>query len=266
MKYPVSMIPYANVGPYRALGAPEGCEFIETNPKASSEALKKGRLLAAPVPVGMLPSLKEEVEYLGHYGIAANGEVESVLLFSDRPFEKLDAAACLSLTNHSASSVRLLFLLLGYQNGFDNLPVVTANDQTADAELLIGDQALLHTAETSRRFITDLASRWVKRMKTPFVFARWVIRRDAPRNFRAAMRNWLRRFEENIEGLTRQAAGIEAARLGMTRERMLAYLLRMKLVLGEEELRGQDLFLSELARHGRHPLFLPAERAGIYQR
>ena len=38
---------------------------------------------------------------------------------------------------------------------------------------------------------------------------------------------------------------------------MLHYLRGMKRVLGPEELRAQEVFLDELDRHGRRPLFEP---------
>ena len=118
----IAMIPYANMAPYRQLGPPEGCRFISLVPKASIAALMTGEVAAAAVPVGGLPQLSGIVEPLGYFGIAAKGPSMSVLLFSRCPFRQLGGAKTVRLTKESASSVRLLYLLLGDTLGFDRLP------------------------------------------------------------------------------------------------------------------------------------------------
>ena len=112
MTYPVAMIPYTNMAPYRALGPPEECRFHLCVPRRSIAALREGRVLAAAVPVGGLDAVAREAEPLGAFGIAAARRVLSVLFFSRRPFREMDGTARIRLTTESASSVRLLLLLL----------------------------------------------------------------------------------------------------------------------------------------------------------
>jgi chorismate dehydratase len=259
MTYPIAMIPYANMGPYRALGVPAGCRFESLAPRQATIALEQGRVLAAPAPVGDLPRLGNQVDLLGPYGIAAAGAVESVLLLSDRPLAEMARPATIYLTGQSSSSVRLLYLIMGAEIGFHRLPVAVDRAEDADCEMLIGDQALLRARNANRAHITDLAAVWTGSRGLPFVFARWVIRRDAPAEVRSALEHWLTTFSEQEEQLVAAAVPIEARRLGLGETEMLTYLQRMSRVLGEAELAGQARFLDELRHNGREPLFPPLQ-------
>jgi chorismate dehydratase len=255
MKHAVSIVPYANMTPFRIAGPPEGCQFVNLDPRRSTEALRHRSIVAAPLPVGDLPSVDGVVEFIGNYGVAAAGAVRSVLLFSDLPPEKLTPPLCIHLTDQSSSSVRLLHLLLGYRNGFDRMPYRSPVRESAVAELHIGDDALRIAAEPPRRHVIDLAEEWFRVHRLPFVFARWVVRADAPAACRESLERWLAEFGERDAEHVRACAAAEADRLGTGEEEMHAYLSNMKRVLGPTELEGQEMFLRELERHGRDPLF-----------
>jgi len=257
IKHPISMMPFANMAPYRLLGEPQGCEWVCLTPRESSAALRDGRVLAAALPTGDLPELAASVDFLGEFGIAAAGTVGSVLLFSDRPFDQMAAPACVRLTDQSSSSVRLLYLLLGYRHGFDHMPHQSSGAH-ANGEMLIGDEALLRNARADSPYVTDLAAEWFLTHGLPFVFARWVIRRDAPREVRSAMLEWLDKLRGRDDELALASAAGEAERLGLSAQTMIRYLRGMKRILGPQELKGQELFLEELKRHGRRPLFTKA--------
>lgn len=257
MKNKIAVFPYANVGPYLALGQPAGCEFYNVTPKASTVELREGRAVAGLVPVGDLPGLMQHVEYLGEYGISAAGEVDSVLLFSDCRIKEMSPEKTLRLTDHSASSVRLLYLLLGREIGFDRLPRAVGPKGPANGHLLIGDKALLYSPENTWPHVTDLSAEWMRSTRRPFVFARWVVRRDAPASVKRTLTDWLNRFASVESSLVKSAAVSEAARLGLSEEKTLRYLQKMKRVLGSEEIKGQALFLEQLAKNERDTLFAP---------
>jgi chorismate dehydratase len=122
----VAMIPYTNMAPYRQLGAPRGCRFVPLVPKASIGALLSGEVVAAAVPVGGLAALDGVVETVGRFGIAAAGECMSVLFFSRFPFEAMHDPRTIRVTAESASSVRLLYLLLRHCHGVSKLPRIAA--------------------------------------------------------------------------------------------------------------------------------------------
>ena len=259
------------MAPYRELGTPVGCRFFSSVPSKSIAALKEGKALAAAVPVGGLLALEGLVEPIGRFGIAAKQESQSVLFFSNQPFAAIRAPATIYLTNESASSVRLLYLLIGYRQGFNNIPFQTNNKKEADGELLIGDAALHMMRQRQTRsvfepsanpvnsrfeYVTDLAGGWHEAHNLPFVFARWVIRKDAPLEARRSLHSWLSEFRDREEELVLSSAPKAAKDLGVTINDVIQYLRVLRRILVDEDLAGQELFLSEIRKHTRTPLFL----------
>ncbi len=236
------------MGPYRLLGKPKDCEFITYTPKQSVAALLSGRVIAAPVPVGALPALNGVVEFIGNYGIAAEKAVGSVLLFSRYPFEKLKSPKKIYLTHQSASSCTLLYLLLNAQHNINELPTFTTYKSGADAMLLIGDQALMKASDHDWPYVIDLVTQWYKLTQLPFVFARWVVRKEIPQGIKNKLTSWLDILIERDSEFIDTSAPIEAKRLGIKPEKMNSYLRGMKRVLSERELSGQNLFLTQIEK------------------
>lgn len=267
MSVPVAMIPYANMAPYRELGAPEGCHFVPLVPTASIEALMTNRVVAAAVPVGGLMRLEGMVETVGRFGIAARGPCMSVLLFSRVPFEKMQAPITLRITDETASSVRLLYLLLGRTLGFDRLPQLAAAGRQPDAELLIGDRALIKgaTAQAEARteagtedgsfHVTDLAGKWFDIHGLPFVFARWVVRKDAAASVKKAIARWLDEFKAQEPDLVARAVPQTARALDVPPGLIERYFGVIRRSLDDSDMQGQRRFFNEIEKFGRQPLF-----------
>jgi predicted solute-binding protein len=260
MTFPVAMIPYTNMAPYRELGPPAGCRFVSLVPSRSIAALKNNSVIAAAAPVGGLPELAGLTDFLGCFGIAAIERSLSVLFFSKRPLADLGSSTRIRVTDESASSVRLLYLLLSYHRGRDDLPRLAAPDETADGELLIGDRALLRMDAEQRQtrgdagpapdsVVTDLASAWYARQKLPFVFARWVVRRDAPPQARAALESWLSEFKAREEELVGRAVPAAAEKLNLEPQTIRTYFRVLRRCLDETDLAGQARFLEECRRY-----------------
>ena len=253
--FPIAMIPYANMAPYETLGPPANCYFFHCTPRNSIAALKERTVWAAAVPVGGLAALEGEVEPLGLFGIAAYREVMSVLFFSDRPFEEVKAPLTIRLTDESASSVRLLYLLLGYTNGFGNIPDISLPGVKANGELVIGDTALGWHHEWEQRgtvkgygHMTDLADQWYRHHQLPFVFARWVVRTDAPEKVRHGLKAWLERFGEQEEALIERSVSRVASRLSLPDSYVHRYLKVIRRQLDRSDREGQRRFLEEWHR------------------
>ncbi len=253
--FPIGMICYANMSPYRELGPPRGCEFVPATPTETSRALREGRVLGGAIPVGDLPAHGARVETIGEYGISADGPVGSVLLFSDRPLEGLMPPARVYVTGQSSSSVRLLCLLLRDRLGPANLPRRATTPENAQAELLIGDEALARRTSPHHSYVIDLAAEWCAQTGLPMVFARWVVAADAPRRLKTALRDWLERFREMESELVAAAVVRQAPRLNLSAAETREYLDGMRRVLGPRDLAGQDLFLRRLKELDPGPLF-----------
>ncbi len=262
MTHYVAMIPYANMAPFKEMGPPEGCVLVDCLPRESIQALKYKHVWAAAVPVGGLAYLKEETEFVGHYGIAVKKEAMSVLFFSDRPFDAFTPQLTIGLTGESASSVRLLYLLLGYQNGFGAMPHLVSKGQASNGYLVIGDKALNWIREYQHsgavrgfRHVSDLASLWYDRFQLPFVFARWVVRKDAPETVKTSLHKWLNQFAQQEAHLILKATPKVAELLQVPEDYAQQYLTVIRRCLSAEEDAGQTRFLNELKQHVTNPLF-----------
>ena len=261
MTVPVAMIPYTNMAPYRQLGAPCGCRFVPLVPRASIEALLTGEVVAAAVPVGGLTALEGVVEMVGRFGIAAEGESMSVLFFSRVPFDDMRSPRTIRITGDSASSVRLLYLLLGQVHGFSCLPHIAADGQVPDGELLIGDRALIKgqkVGDSQPLFISDLSRQWFDIHRLPFVFARWVVRRDAPESIKSSISSWLDEFKAREPSLVEQAIPETAATLDIAPAIIRRYFQVIRRSLDERDILGQQLFFRQIEKLGQRPLFQAA--------
>ncbi len=241
----ISMIPYANLGPVRGLGCPDGFAFIYLTPRQSVEALAKGQAVAAPLPVGALLEIENQFEFLGSYGIAASKKVGSVLLYSRKKIGDINRNDKIHISGQSTTSCILLYLLLKEYNGTANLPRTVSNSDSADAVLLIGDDALVHAGKADYPYCYDLAELWYRLFSKPMVFARWVVRKDAPSSVKKSLTTWLSQLNKSDASLIVKSAKLEARRLGVTNQEMIAYLRGMHRVLNKEDLAGQNLFLSK---------------------
>lgn len=269
MSIPVAMIPYTNMAPYRQLGPPSGCHFVSLVPSKSIDALKSGRVVAAAVPVGGLTMLGDAVETMGHFGIAAKGPCMSVLLFSRLPFDDMHAPRTLRVTRETASSVRLLYLLMGSAFGFDRLPHLADAGQTADGELLIGDRALIRGQAVREgdeyTHITDLSQRWLALKGRPFVFARWVVKKDAPPAVKSALVRWLEMFKENESALVDMAVAPSVRALSLPEDVVRRYFAVIRRCLDEDDLQGQKLFVEAMGKIGHGPLFQPQHTPKVFK-
>lgn len=243
--------PYLNTRAFVHHGAPTGGELLALPPREAGPAIAGGRAIAGIVPVGALAEFGDTFELLGNYGIACPGAAQSVLFFSRLPFEELGADARLRLTSDSRSSVRLLYLLLAARGR--GMPRRAGPRDAIDGELVIGDAALRRAARRPEPLphVVDLAARWRATTGLPMVFARWIVRRDASAAVRAQLLDWLAAFADDEARLQERAAVLDGARAGLDAACARRYLDGIHLVLGADELRGQQRYLDELARHDR---------------
>lgn len=182
----------------------------------------------------------------------------SVLLFSNRPLSSMEDVRNLRVTAESTTSVRLLGLLLGRPEGLPR-PANDTGSRPA-GELIIGDKALsglhhwrqgLAGNETAKRLlayshVTDLASEWYARTRVPFVFARWVIRSDAPEACRSALGRWLDRFRRREAEFVDAAAATASTETRLPEPLMRQYFDRIRRTLDADDMDGQTLFVESI--------------------
>lgn len=227
------------------------------------------RLLAAGA-VDACPSSSYEYgrhadDYLllpGH-SISSIGPVRSVLLFSPVSLDRLDGRP-IALTGESATSVNLLRILLREfaccRNVSCQVPAVPIEEclRRGEPSLLIGDRALAAAkACADPEQIIDLGELWYRYTGLPFVFALWIVRRDAALRNLASMQAF-------------------AGQLNAARKRAFADLRSVAAALSGQEVLDQDEMidywrelsydLTSAHRDGLHRYFSLCHKHGLLDR
>lgn len=175
-KASVTAVSYLNTVPFVYGMQARAIESINLSLDVPSECARK--ILQQEVdfglaPCGILPLMSKN--YLPmDYCIAAEGNVQSVMLYSKVP---LDAITRIHLDSDSRTSVLLVRILA--ENFWKIRPVWVdkvnvAPGSEVDSLLAIGDKAFALAGEYP--FAWDLAGEWKKMTGLPFVFAQWVSR------------------------------------------------------------------------------------------
>ncbi len=205
MSLTVGHITYANCVPFfRHLQDSGFCgRIVQGVPAQLNALLAAGQIDLSPSSSFEYARNWRDYLLLPDLSISASGPVKSVLLFSPQPPQELSGTQ-IALTGESASSVHLLHILL--REFFDvkevraAVPVEAIEDSIAAGQpsLLIGDRAL-RTALSSPAGMTiyDLGELWQRHTGLPFVFALWIVRRQATFEKPAEIRTFMRQLIES---------------------------------------------------------------------
>ncbi|MEZ4484929.1 MAG: menaquinone biosynthesis protein [Syntrophotaleaceae bacterium] len=224
--------------------------IIKGTPARLNTLLANGQLDVCPSSSFEYGRNWQDYLLLPDLSISACGAVNSVLLFSHRPLTELGRVP-IALTGESSTSVHLLQILLREYCDFADLdlhrPASSVEDMIAAGAtgLLIGDRALKAVQSQLAPYVFDLGSLWQAFTGLPFVFALWIVRRDAVEKrgeevacLQRRLRVGLDRALADLPTLADKTAGrswIRAAEL-------LAYWRAMSFVLDDAHLQGLMLF------------------------
>jgi len=245
----IAHISYLNSAPFFTGMGDEIFEMVEMDPRALGQAAEQGEVDAGLMSI-VDTFRNPQFEPLGDLGIALYGAAHSVLLFSSKPVQKLNGAT-IGITGETSTSYPLLRLLLNGYFGVNPAAYVrrlNGPEVSDDALLLIGDSALRRAArsgqepglrdytagilelEASRfeepyRHVLDLSAAWREWQGRPFVFARWMVRREVAREDRITLLGaLLSSFDANMRRLEKLAAD-NADRAGISADAAYAYLM-----------------------------------------
>ncbi len=157
-------------------------ELIVDYPSQLAKKLQENIIDLALVPVAAIPSIKN-AQIVSDYGIASDGNVVSVALFSHVPVNEIKQVY---LDYQSRTSVRLAQLLL---EQYWNIKVnyLPAGENYIDyingtnAGVIIGDRALKQLHNFG--YIYDLSAAWKAHTGLGFIFAAWVANKEIPVDF-----------------------------------------------------------------------------------
>jgi len=215
-KIRISAVKYANTYPFIYGLTESGFDkevVLETDHPADCAAkLISNTVDIGLIPVAALPSLKE-YHIISDYCIGANGNVRTVLLLSNCPFEDIRN---IYLDYRSRSSVNLTKVLarnswkreykwINTSKVFDFL-----NIGLNEAVVLIGDQCF--EFENSFRYKVDLANEWKKFSGLPFVFACWTANKQINNEFITKFNNALRLGVNDIDAVVEKFGNIGTIR------------------------------------------------------
>lgn len=160
----------------------EQIEIVLAYPAQLAQQLRDGLIDMALLPVAALSEI-EGAQVVSDYGIAADGNVVSVALFSQLPLEEIDTVI---LDYQSRTSVRLTQLLFReyWKKEVEFLPAgadFIAEIKGKTAAVIIGDRALAQLPNFKYNY--DLSAAWKQHTGLPFVFAAWVSSKKLPPDF-----------------------------------------------------------------------------------
>lgn len=176
-KIKVGAVSYLNTKPliygFEQGSMKDEIELIFDYPANIAALLTQNKIDIGLVPVATIPLLKEH-HIVSDYGIASDGEVASVCLFSNVPLQEIKT---ILMDYQSRTSVALLNILL--KEHWNINPAMIAGIANYENEiagttagLVIGDRALVQRLKS--KYIYDLGTAWKEMTGLPFVFAAWV--------------------------------------------------------------------------------------------
>lgn len=220
----------------------------EAPTRAWTRALEDAVDLAV-IPVARLRDVAPVFEPLGEFGVACRGPVGSVLLFGEAPVADLvRGGAPIHLTTRSETSRRLLGLLCLRE--FGRAPAFAPDLAGAQARLCIGDEALRRRLDPGGwPVVADLGEWWHRQTGLGFVFARWMVRRTAPADFKRDALQWLDRCVQTAatpDG--RRAMAGRAVQAGLFADEAAAsgYFAGLRSRFDDADRRGEQAFLRQL--------------------
>lgn len=269
----VGKIPFLNLLPiFRALEtrlSVEHVRFVSGHPSELNRKLREGKLDISPsssIEYGRLPD-----RYLlcPDISISSRSKVMSVLLFSHRPVTDLPGDP-IAVTNNSDTSVVLLEILLREFLGKRNRLVRTSLSAGKallryPAYLAIGDEAIRGSLSGAAAHVTDLGEWWNRETGAPFVFALWIVPREALRE----RGEHLRRFARTLlsaKMIAREEMDREDCRIigpeWISRDFLSEYWRNLSYDLSAE-IEGLDRFFRLAAKIGRIPVAPPLRFLGL---
>ena len=257
----IGRIAYLNVAPYFHFLRQEGFagEIIAGVPSELNTLLAERTLDACPSSSFEYGLHAEDYFLLPGHSISSVGPVHSVLLFTPGPLSSLSGEV-IAITGESATSINLLKILLKEFSGIDDVSFKVPHGEVellpckGQSALLIGDRALAAARECpSNVQITDLGALWYHFTGVPFVFALWILRREAVKKspdeiceLAAQLHKSRQRAFDNLPGM----AALLADKTGFSAGRLEEYWRGMSYDLSERHIEGLQLYFTLCQKHG----------------
>ncbi len=251
-KLRIGKIPYLNLFPFfyflEKIKDPS-FEFIEDIPSRLNKKLRAGEIDVSPSSSVEYLLNENLYEIIENHSISSRGPVKSIILFSKSPLQELANKTILVTDQSDTSIVQLgiianIFLKLNIKTEKSNRPL-DEGLREYPAYLLIGDEAMKNVYLNKRFYIYDLGELWERHTGLPFVYALWIIRKDAL-NKKGIL---IKKFKEKLDNIKRDFLKNPAQLCELPEisniigpKEVLSYWETLSFDLTEEHKRGLELF------------------------
>lgn len=236
-----------------------GMELLRAHPPELGRLLLHGEVDAAPTSSIVYALHPGKFFILDGFSISAPSCTGSILVFSREAnsLEELEGGG-IATTSTSASSVALLEILLREREIDARLiknqnPSLEEMLRSADAALLIGDNALVEGYSRPELVIADLGEEWHALTRLPMVYALWLVRAGVAQREVEKLKLTLGEARSYAYEHFSELASQLADQLGIPAEAMEEHLRRLDYTLGDDNLRGLRRFFELASRHGIIP-------------
>ena len=240
MTIKVARVPYMIAEAFYNDMERRGLQLNEILPSGVAPALRNGEIDAGPVPLVESFQLGDEFEPVSGFCIASTEKANSVLLYSTLPVEELTGAR-IGVTSEAGTSLQLLQVLLLSKYKVQPEAYVPMEDPY-DAFLVTDDQGLRRRRGARgypHRY--DLGEEWFQWTNLPFVYSRWVARKDMDPKDALLLEDTLYvGLEMGVEEMFHESEPRE--RLLMLPKDIVEYLQGLRFFMGFSEHKAVDLF------------------------
>lgn len=204
----IGRIPFLVCAPYfhDTLAGASGVTFTDGPPRALNALLASGAIDCAPSSSFEYARNPDAYRLLPGLCTSGRGEVKSVLLLSDVPWEALDGRR-VTLSAESDTSNALVQVLSRKRHGIAprfHAPGIGASAaSTASAVVAIGDRALREAASGRWPHRYDLARAWQEWTGDPLPLGVWILRAETAAAHPARVAAWAERLRTSLTAFFR---------------------------------------------------------------
>jgi chorismate dehydratase len=257
----IGRIPYANLFPifYYLDNKCDSSDymFVKGVPSKVNKMLREGKVDVSPSSSIEYLRNKDNYLVLPWFSISCSGPIKSILLFSKYPLDELGGRT-IAVSSESETSQLLLKVILNEffsvkckfkQEGRRSVKNILTS---FPAMLHIGDTAMIeaHKLSLDKRlqsslYVYDLSDLWDKYTGLPFVFALWVVRKQAAEEKGDLIRklsNDLMKASKFASKRFKMIAGEAPHNKSLSEKELVEYWKLISYDFSEKQLEGLNLF------------------------
>lgn len=236
----VGRVPFLNHEPFYFDMERRGIQLFDHVPSSLAEAARDGEIDAGPVPLADGFRLEEKFQPVAGFCVAVTGKAVSSLFYSKQPIEELDGIP-IGVAAEAGTSRELLRVLLSLKYQVRTGEFVNM-EGSPEAFLITGNQALRRRRGVrGYPYKYDLGEEWHQWTGLPFVFARWLIRRDIKPEDAALLEDTLYvGLEDGVDGLYHLSE--PRNNVLMLAKDIMEYIQGIRYFIGLSEQKAIDLF------------------------